>query len=150
MSLKEQIDADIKKAMLNKNKDELRALREIKSMILLAETEKGAGGHLDSSSEMQLLMKATKQRKESIEIFQTQGRADLVKIEEDELNVISKYLPKPLTAQELEAELKKIIEQTGASSAGDMGKVMGIATKSLAGKSDGKTIAETVKRMLNS
>lgn len=150
MSLKVQIDADLKKAMLSKNKDELRALRAIKSMILLAETEKGSGGSLDNAGEMQLLTKAAKQRKESIEIYKSQGRDDLLKIEEDELDIIQRYLPKPLTGPELEAELRKIIEQVGASGPGDMGKVMGVATKTLAGKSDGKTISETVKKILNS
>lgn len=149
MSLKQQIDADIKQAMLNKNKDELTALRSIKSLILLAETEKGVSAELTAESENKLLMKAAKQRKESAEIFQKEGRDDLSKKELMELEVISRYLPKPLSAAELEQELKKIIAEVGASGPQDMGKVMGMATKSLAGKVDGKTISETVKKMLS-
>jgi uncharacterized protein len=149
MSLKEQIDADIKKAMLSKNKDELRALRGIKSMILLAETEKGSGGTLDRSAEMQLLTKAAKQRRESLDIYKSQGRDDLARIEEDEIKIIGRYLPAQLTEQELHAEIKKIIDQAGARGMADMGKVMGIATRTLAGKAEGKAIADAVKKLLN-
>ncbi|MFC2124949.1 GatB/YqeY domain-containing protein [Bacteroidota bacterium] len=149
MSLKEQIDLDIKNAMLNKNKDELRALRSIKSMILLAETEKGIAGNIDEASEMKLLTKATKQRKESAEIYRREGRDDLAQKEIDELNVISKYLPKQLTESELQVEIDKMIEETGASSPQDMGRVMGVATKRLAGKADGRQIAELVKNRLS-
>lgn len=148
MSLKEQIDIDIKKAMLGKNKDELRALRGIKSMILLAETEKGSGGNLDKAVEMQLLTRAAKQRRESLEIYKTQGRDDLARIEEDELKVIERYLPEQMSEQALNTEIKKIIDQTGAKGMADMGKVMGVATKTLAGKAEGKTIAEAVKKLL--
>jgi hypothetical protein len=150
MSLKEQIDTDIKKAMLGKNKDELRALRGIKSMILLAETEKGSAGKLDTATEMQLLTKAAKQRRESLEIYKEQGRDDLAGIEEDELKIIERYLPEPISEEELNSEIKKIIEQTGAKSLAEMGKVMGLATKALAGKADGKTIADAVKKNLTS
>ena len=150
MSLKEQIDADIKKAMLGKNKDELRALRGIKSMILLAETEKGSGGKLDKAVEMQLLTKAAKQRRESLDIYKSQGRDDLARIEEDELKIIERYLPEKMSEEEMNAEIKKIIEQTGAKGIAEMGKVMGIATKTLAGKAEGKTIAEAVKKILTS
>lgn len=150
MSLKEQIDADIKKAMLGKNKDELRALRGIKSMILLAETEKGSGGKLDKAVEMQLLTKAAKQRRESLEIYRTQGRDDLARVEEDELKIIERYMPEQMSEEELNAEIRKIIEQTGAKGIAEMGKVMGIATKTLAGKAEGKAIAETVKKILTS
>ena len=148
MSLKEQIDADIKNAMLSKNKDELRALRGIKSMILLAETEKGAGGALDQAVEMQLLTRAIKQRRESMEIYEAQGREDLAKIERDEIEVINRYLPKRLTDDELVEELKKIIAQVGARDPRDLGKVMAMASKVLAGKADGKSIAEQVKKIL--
>ena len=150
MSLKEQIDTDIKKAMLGKNKDELRALRGIKSMILLAETEKGSAGKLDAAAEMQLLTKAAKQRRESLEIYKEQGRDDLAGIEEDELKIIERYLPEPMSEEELNSEIKKIIEQAGAKSMAEMGKVMGLATKALAGKADGKTIADAVKKNLTS
>ena len=148
MNLKEQIDADIKKAMLGQKKDELRALRGIKSLILLAETEKGTGSGIDVTAEMQLLTKASKQRKESLEIYINQGREDLAKIERDELEVINRYLPKQLSETELTEEISLIISQIGALGPKDMGIVMGVATKKLAGKADGKTIAELVKKIL--
>ncbi|NOS92572.1 MAG: GatB/YqeY domain-containing protein [Cyclobacteriaceae bacterium] len=150
MSLKTQIDNDIKAAMLAKNKDELTALRSIKSMILLAETEKGGSGDLAQDIEGKLLMKAAKQRKESAEIFQKEGRDDLAKKELLEYEVISRYLPKQLTEEEISTELKKIMELVGAKGPQDMGKVMGTATKQLAGKADGKLISELVKKLLAS
>jgi uncharacterized protein YqeY len=150
MSLKLQIDDDIKKAMRNKQKEELNALRAIKSMILLAETEKGKTGELDKETEDKILMKAAKQRKESAEIFKAENREDLYKKELFELEIISKYLPKQLSKDEIEIELRKIIQQTGAAGPQDMGKVMGAATKALAGKADGKTISEIVKQLLSS
>jgi uncharacterized protein len=150
MSLKVQIDNDIKAAMLAKNKDELMALRSIKSMILLAETEKGGTGDIASDAENKLLMKAAKQRKESAEIFQKEGRDELAKKEMLEFEVISRYLPKQLTEEEITAELRKIMEQVGAKGPQDMGKVMGTATKQLAGKADGKVISELVKKLLAS
>lgn len=148
MALKDQIEADIKKAMLAKNQVELMALRSIKSLILLAETEKGAKAELDKDSEMKLLTKAAKQRKESAEIFGQQNRADLQEKELAELQVIEKYLPKQLNEEELVARIKEIIQQVGASAPSDMGKVMGVASKALAGLADGKLISETVKRLL--
>lgn len=148
MSLKQTIEADIKKAMLAKEKDKLRALRGIKSLILLAETEKGAGNELDEDSEMKLLMKAAKQRKDSADLYAQNGREDLAAAERSELEVINSYLPKPLNEEELKAELKKIIEETGASGPQDMGKVMGLATKRLAGKAEGKQISFHVKNLL--
>jgi uncharacterized protein YqeY len=148
MSLKQQIDNDIKKAMLEKNKDELTALRGIKSLILLAETEKGMGTDLAGDVENKLLMKAAKQRKEAADIFQKEGRADLAGKELLELNVINRYLPTPLSAEEITAELRKIILTVGATGPQDMGKVMGVATKQLAGKADGKMISELVKKIL--
>ena len=147
MSLKQQIDGDIKSAMLAREKDKLRALRAIKSMILLAESEKGAG--LSQDVEMKLLTKAAKQRKDSYELFIAQGRDDLAKIEKDELDVINTYLPQQLSEGEIKAELEKIIAQIGATSPQDMGKVMGVATKSLAGKADGKIISTLVKALLS-
>lgn len=148
MSLKEQIESDIKKAMLAKQKDELKALRAIKSMILLAETEKGASGAVSADAEMKLLMKAVKQRKDSAQIYKEQGRDDLHAVEMAEVGVIEKYLPKQLSEEEIRVEVQKIIDQVGASGPQDMGKVMGTATKALAGKADGKTISVMVKSIL--
>jgi uncharacterized protein YqeY len=148
MSLKQKIDADIKTAMLAKSKDELDALRSIKSMILLAETEKGSATELSSDTENKLLMKAAKQRKESADIFQQQNRTDLSEKELFQLEVISRYLPKQLSVDELTDELKKIIAEVGATGPQDVGKVMGTATKKLAGKADGKMISEAVKKLL--
>lgn len=150
MSLKQQIDNDIKKAMLARQKEELEALRSIKSLILLAETEKGGSGDVAADVENKLLMKAAKQRKESADIFSQQGRKDLADKELAQLEIINRYLPKQLSADEIEAALKKIIAETGASGPQDMGKVMGVATKSLAGQADGKVISELVKKLLTS
>lgn len=150
MSLKQQIDSDIKSAMLAKNKEELMALRSIKSLILLAETEKGVSSEISSEAESKLLMKAAKQRKESAEIFQKEGRDELAQKELLELEVISRYLPKQMSEEEVTVEVKKIIEQVGAKGPQDMGKVMGTATKQLAGKADGKMISEIVKKILAS
>jgi uncharacterized protein YqeY len=149
MSLKQQIDNDIKNAMLAKNKEELEALRAIKSMILLAETDKGASGEISAETENKLLQKAVKQRKESAEIFQQQGRQELADKENFQLEIISRYLPKQLSEDEIANELKKIIQQVGAKGPQDMGKVMGAATKALSGKADGKQISELVKKLLN-
>jgi len=148
MSLKTTIDNDIKKAMLAKSKEELEALRSIKSMILLAETEKGHTAELTAETEGRLLMKAAKQRKESAEIFQKEGRQDLAQKENFQLDVISRYLPKQLSEAELTETLKGIIASVGAKGPQDMGKVMGNATKALAGKADGKMISELVKKLL--
>ncbi|MEO9803295.1 MAG: GatB/YqeY domain-containing protein [Reichenbachiella sp.] len=148
MSLKDQINEDIKSAMLAKEKEKLTALRAIKSMILLAETEKGASEDISEDAEMKLLMKAAKQRKDSVDLFREQGRDDLADKEQGELEVISQYLPKQLSEDELKAELQKVIDQVGASGPQDMGKVMGMATKALAGKADGKTISAMVKTLL--
>jgi len=126
------------------------ALRSIKSMILLAETEKGSSGDIATDIENKLLMKAAKQRKESAEIFQKEGREDLYKKEMLEFEVISRYLPKQLSEGEISNELQKIIEQVGAKGPQDMGKVMGVATKQLAGKADGKLISDIVKKLLAS
>ena len=149
MSLKELIEADIKKAMLAKNKDDLRALRAIKSMILLAQTEKGAGDNLSQDAEMKILQKAAKQRMDSIEIYREQKRDDLADTEQAELEVIKRYLPEQLSEVELEAKVGEIIKKVGASSMQDMGKVMGMATKELAGKADGKAISQVVKKLLS-
>ncbi len=150
MSLKATIDADIKKAMLAKNKEELEALRSIKSMILLAETDKGASGEVSDDAGNKILMKAVKQRRESAEIFQKEGRDDLAQRELFQGEIISRYLPKQLSEEEIKAELQTIIAQAGAKGPQDMGKVMGIATKALAGKADGKVISDWVKKLLAS
>jgi uncharacterized protein YqeY len=150
MSLKQQIDNDIKQAMLAKNKEALEALRSIKSMILLAESEKGGSGEITSETENKLLMKAAKQRKESADIFQKEGREDLASREIFQLNIISSYLPKQLSEEEVKAELQRIIVQVGAQGPKDMGKVMGTATKQLAGKADGKLISDWVRKLLGS
>lgn len=148
MSLKTQIDEDIKTAMRSKEKDELRALRAVKSMILLAETEKGAQEDLLPETELKLLTKAANQRRESLAVYQEQGRTDLAAKEEAELKVIERYLPQQLTEEEMRDELQKIIAQTGATGPQDMGKVMGSATKSMAGRADGKAISAMVKSLL--
>jgi uncharacterized protein len=148
MSLKQQIDHDIKQAMLAKNKEELEALRGIKSLILLAETEKGGTGEVANDVENKLLMKAAKQRKESAEIFQQQNRTDLADKELKQLEVINRFLPKQLEEAELQLALQQIIDAVGAKTPADIGKVMGAATKQLAGKADGKLISELVKKLL--
>jgi uncharacterized protein YqeY len=147
MSLKIKIDAAIKTAMLAKDQGKLLALRSIKSLILLEETKEGVNGALTEEAEMKILNKAAKQRRDSLEIFKTQGRADLAEKEQAELSIIEEFLPKQLSPEELETKIKEFITQVGATGPADMGKVMG-ATKSLAGLADGKAISEMVKRLL--
>ena len=149
MSLKTQIDADIKKAMLAKQKDELRALRAIKSMILLAETEKGSASELAEEAEMALLKKASKQRKDSADLYKQEGRDDLYLKEIDELEVSNRYLPEQLSEEALAAKVKEIITEVGATGPQDMGKVMGTATKALAGKADNKLVSQIVRQQLS-
>jgi len=149
MSLKEQIGADIKKAMLARDKDELRALRAIKSMIMLAETEKGKSGEITPETEMKILQKAVKQRSESIALYRPQGRDDLADAEQAELDIISRYLPEKMSEEVLQTELEKIIAQVDAQSMKDMGKVMGVATKAIAGKADNKTISNIIRKLLS-
>src|SRR5215467_16074131 len=141
MSLEQKIMADLKTAMLAKNEGALRGLRAIKAAIILAKTSEGAGGELKEEDETKLLQKLIKQRKDSLEIYQQQQRADLAQKEQEEIEVIERFLPKQLSPEDLQLEIKKIIAETGATSAGDMGKVMGVATKRLAGKADGKTVS---------
>ena len=148
MSLESTIMGEMKQAMLTKNEGALRGIRAIKAAILLAKTEKGASETLTEETEIKILQKLAKQRKESIEIFQKENRDDLVKKEQEELDVIEKFLPKQMGADELRELLKGIIAQVGASTPQDMGKVMGVATKALAGKADGKTVSEMVKQLL--
>jgi hypothetical protein len=148
MTLEEKINQDIKAAMLAKDKVRLEALRAVKSAILLAKTEKGGGDALTPEAELKLLQKQVKQRKESAEIYTQQNRPELAEKELAEASAIEEYLPKMLSDEELTAELKKIIDQVGAKAPSDMGKVMGIASKALAGKADGKAISEKVKQLL--
>ena len=147
MSLKSQIEGEIKKAMLAKDRDRLRALRAIKSLIMLEET-KGSSQVLSEEDETKLLTKAAKQRKDSSEIYQQQNREDLASVELAELEIINEFLPKQLTEEELEIELKQIIAAVGAAGPKDMGKVMGAATKKLAGKADGRVVSQKVKSLL--
>ena len=149
MSLQKKIEVDIKKAMLARNKEELTALRSIKSAILLAQTEKGASGELNEDQEFKLLSKAAKQRRESAEIFEKEGRQDLAEKELVELEIINRYLPEQMDDTTLSLEIDKIIKEVGASSMQDMGKVMGAASKALTGKADGKRISELVKQFLS-
>lgn len=148
MALEQQITAELKTAMLAKDEKALRSLRAIKAAILLAKTSEGAGGELKEEDEVKLLQKLVKQRKDSLEIFQQQNRADLAKKEQEEIEIIEKFLPKQLSSEELKALLVKIIAEVGATSPADMGKVMGAATKQLAGKTDGKAISTAVKELL--
>ncbi|HEY0677324.1 MAG TPA: GatB/YqeY domain-containing protein [Chitinophagaceae bacterium] len=148
MALEENIMAQMKDAMKSKDEKSLRALRAIKAAIILAKTSEGAGGVLKEEDEVKLLQKLVKQRKDSLEIFQQQNRTDLAQKEQEEITVIEQFLPKQLDADELRARLTAIIAETGATSAADMGKVMGAATKQLAGKADGKTISAMVKELL--
>lgn len=148
MSLKTQVESGIKDAMRAKDQDTLRALRAIKSLILLEETKGGASGDLTSDDELKLLTKAAKQRRESADIYKTQGREDLLQKEEAELAVIEQFLPKQLSEEEVKSKLQEIITRVGASAPSDMGKVMGVATKELAGQADGKVISALVKGLL--
>src|SRR6185436_9658413 len=145
MSLEEKINTELKAAMLAKDEAALRALRAVKSAILLAKTS--GGGTITADDEIKMLQKLVKQRKESLEIYQNQNRADLAKSEQEEIAVIEKFLPKQMGEAEIREELKKIIAQTGASSASDMGKVMGVASKHFAGKADNKVVSQLVKQL---
>jgi uncharacterized protein YqeY len=148
MGLEQKIMAELKTAMLAKNEAALRSLRAVKAAILLAKTSEGSSGELKEEDETKLLQKLVKQRKDSLEIFQQQNRADLAQKEQEEIAVIEKFLPKQLSADELKEVITKIIAETGASSPADIGKVMGAATKQLAGKADGKTISALAKELL--
>lgn len=150
MSLEQNVMAELKTAMLAKDEAALRGLRAIKAAIINAKTAEGAKGEISGDDEIKLLQKLVKSRKDSLEIYQQQNRPELAKKEEEEIAVIEKFLPKQLSADEIREELKKIISATGASSPADMGKVMGVASKQLAGKADGKTISALVKELLAS
>ena len=149
MSLEQKVMSEMKEAMKAKDEGVLRALRAIKAEIIKAKTEPGAGGEIDEATEQKFLQKMMKQRRDSLDIFEKQGRADLASKEKEEMVVIEKFLPKQLDAAELKEVITKIIAETGASSAADMGKVMGVASKQLAGKADGKTISTVVKELLS-
>jgi uncharacterized protein YqeY len=149
MALEQQIMAEMKDAMKTKNESLLRGLRAIKAEIIKAKTEPGAGGEIDEATEQKFLQKMMKQRKDSLDIFEKQGRADLAQKEKEEMEIIARFLPKQLSEDEIKAAVAAIISQTGAASAADMGKVMGIASKQLAGVADGKTISAIVKDLLS-
>ena len=148
MALKTEIDAQIKAAMLARDSVRLTALRDIKKVILLEETKEGKTGDLTADEELKLLTKAAKQRRESADIYRTQNRPDLLDKELAELAIIEEFLPKQLTEDELKAKLQEIISRVGASGPSDMGKVMGVASKELAGLADGKAISANVKALL--
>jgi uncharacterized protein YqeY len=148
MSLITQIDQDIKLAMLAKQADRLQGLRAIKSALLLAKTEKGAADELTEDAEIKVLQKLVKQRKESADIYKEQNRDDLYQVEIGEMLVIEEYLPQQMSKFEIEGYLEELIGRIGATSVKDMGRVMGMASKELAGKADGKTISEVVKQLL--
>lgn len=148
MSLETQVMDQMKDAMKSKNEPLLRGLRAIKAEIIKAKTEPGANGEINADTEIKLLQKLVKSRKDSLEIYQTQNRPDLAAKESEEIAVIEKFLPQQMSAEELEAALKAIIAETGAAGAKDMGKVMGVASKQLAGKAEGKAISAAVKALL--
>ena len=148
MNLEEKIMAEMKEAMKAKNEGTLRGLRAIKAEIIKAKTEPGAGGTITVEKEVAMLQKMMKQRRDSLEIYQQQGRSDLAQKEQEEMAVIERFLPKQLTEAELRTELQAVIAETGAASPADMGKVMGLASKKLAGRADGKTISAMVKELL--
>lgn len=150
MSLEQTINADIKTAMLAKDEVALRSLRAIKAAILLAKTAEGAKEELSEDDEIKLVQKLVKQRKDSFEIFEKQNRPDLAIKEKEEIVVMENYLPAQLSPEQLKVELQKIIADVNASSSADMGKVMGKASKELAGKADGKAISLLVKELLAS
>ncbi|WP_235298489.1 GatB/YqeY domain-containing protein [Portibacter marinus] len=148
MSLETKLMTDLKAAMKSKDQPALRSIRAIKAAILLMKTD-GSGKEVDEAAEIKLLQKLVKQRKDSLEIYEKQGRDDLAQTEREEIEVIEKYLPAQLSEEEIRIHVKEVIAQTGASGMKDMGKVMGAANKRLAGKADGKTIASVVKEELN-
>jgi len=148
MSLELKVMAEMKDAMKAKDEALLRGLRAIKAEIIKAKTEPGAHGEISEETEMKLLQKLVKSRKDSLEIYQKQNRPDLAQKEIDEINVIERFLPKQMSEAELKEAISAIITETGAAGPQDLGKVMGTASKQLAGKADGKTIAAVVKEML--
>jgi uncharacterized protein YqeY len=148
MSLELTINEQIKQAMLGKKEADLRGLRAIKSAILLAKTSGANKDGLTAEDEMKMLQKLVKTRKDSLDIYIQQNREDLAKVEREEIEVIERFLPKQLSEEEIKAVVKDVIAQVGATSAADMGKVMGASTKALAGKADGKVVSAIVKQLL--
>ncbi|ADY52514.1 GatB/YqeY domain-containing protein [Pseudopedobacter saltans DSM 12145] len=148
MSLENTINQDIKTAMLAKKEADLRALRAVKSALLLAKTEKGASENITEEAEIKVLQKLVKQRRESAEIYKGQNREDLYQIEMEEIEVIERYLPSQMTPTELEEYLRGLMVKLNVTSIKEIGKVMGIANKELAGKADGRAISETIKNLL--
>ena len=148
MSLQQEVMIKLKEAMKAKDSLALEALRAVKSAILLAQTESGASGELSEEQELKLLQKLVKQRKDSAAIFMEQGRKDLAQPELNQAEVIAQFLPEPLTEEEIEKVVVATIEQVGADGMKDMGKVMGMVTKELAGQADGKTISTIIKKNL--
>ena len=149
MNLEQRIMPELKAAMLAKDEKTMRSLRAIKAAIIVAKTAEGAGGELKEDEETRLLQKLVKQRRDSLEIFRQQNREDLALKEQEEIEVIERFLPKQLSADELREEVRQVIAETGAISPADMGKVMGAANKKLSGKADGKTISAVVKELLS-
>jgi uncharacterized protein YqeY len=148
MSLFEKVSEDLKSAMLAREKDKLEALRAIKTAFIHARTEKGASGKLSGEAEIQIIQRLIKQRKDSADIYKSQGRTDLYDKEIMEIKVIEQYLPAQLDETELTDKLKEIVKRLNASSLKDMGRVMGTATKELAGKADNKAISDIVRKIL--
>ena len=149
MSLEQQIMSEMKEAMKSKDEVALRSLRAIKAEIIKAKTAPGAAGEINEATEQIFLQKMMKQRRDSLEIFEKQGRTDLAIKEKEEMAVIERFLPKQMDEKEIKAIVEKIIADTGASSPADMGKVMGVASKQLSGVADGKTISTIVKELLS-
>lgn len=148
MTLQDQISADMKEAMKAKDKVRLAALRDIKSKIMLALTESGGADALDDGAVMKILSKQLKQREDTLAIYLEQGRQDLVEEEQAQAEVIRQYLPQPLSPEELEAGVKALVEELGATSMADMGRVMGAASAKFAGRADGKAISGIVRGLL--
>ncbi len=148
MSLELTVNENMKKAMLAKDEVGLRALRAIKAAVLLAKTAEGATATLSEDAEIKLLQKLVKQRKDSLEIFERQNRMDLAQKEKEELEVIERFLPKQMSEDEIRTVVAEIIKQTGVTNISGLGQVMGVATKQLAGKADGKVISAIVKELL--
>lgn len=149
MNLEQKIMGELKTAMLAKDEKTVRSLRAVKAAIIVAKTSEGAGGEINEEEEIKLLQRLVKQRRDSLDIFRQQNRDDLAQKEQEEIEVIEKFLPKQLSSGELKIALQKIIDQVGASSPADMGKVMGVASKELGGKADGKSISAMVKELLS-
>lgn len=149
MNLEQKVMAELKTAMLAKDEKSLRSLRAIKAAIILSKTAEGAGGELKPEDEIKLLQKLVKQRKDSLDIYQKQHREDLAKKEQEEIEIIEKFLPRQMDTEELKSMLVALIKELGVTSPAEMGKVMAAATKQLSGKADGKTISGLVKELLS-